>query len=518
MTPAFLMTKRRRLFLTFLTVLLCYLSLPGNPLPLLALISLVPLGLAVHSASPVESFFYAYVCGFLGWLGSTTGLTSALSSYVRVSSAEAVLFVAVLCAYLALPYGLFGLFYGALQWMNGKAGPVKTAACLTVLVSTFPTPLPFDSSHALYGFPVLIQCLDLGGQPFLLFMLCLVNWLIVDMILRIRKRQDIRSIIVSILAISIFMPAYGYVRLRQYGQEEAKHRVDRTMNIAVIQPNIPLEGDSDPHSEDSLNPFHTLLDMSAGLLSKNDSIELVVWPETPTRISCEDESGTRPQLTVVALQYRVPFLVNCVQSAPNGGDYNTELFVSRRGEVSAYHKRVLLPFTEYIPGEKRFPFLRKLAPGASRYVPGRDTTVFRMKNSLGVFPVTCYEVLFTDRVRESIHKGGNILITAANDAWFGSSRISDFVTAAAVYQAIAYRVPVVRASNSGGSVAVRANGAIVPNSKLPVSSKTIGIFEVFAPSERSPYSRVGNAFLYSLTLGWILGLFWDWFRRPTPPR
>ncbi len=482
------------------SLLLSLLSLPGGPLPQLVLVSLVPLGLAIHGASPLEACAYCYLCALAGWLGSANGLAVALSGYLHLSTAQAICVLFVLCAYLSLPYGVFGLFYGAGQWMNGKVGAMKTAASLALLVSVFPTLFPVDSSHALYRFPVLVQILNLGGQPLLLFALYFFNWLLVELILCRRNGRSSNLTLVSILAITILVPAYGYLRLSRFHKEQAHASFDRKIRIAVIQPNIPLRGDSDPHSVDSMNPFHALLDMSGNLLTRDASVDLIIWPEMPTRITCEDDYGTRSELRAIATQFRVPFLVNCVQFAPNGGDYNTELFLSASGYIGAYHKQALLPFAEYIPGERRFAFLRSYLPHASRYEPGNQIAVFPVRGSFNVFPAVCYEMLFPRHVRRFVERAGNVLVSPSNDAWFGPSRIPDFVIAQAVYQAIEYQIPVVRVSNSGNSIAVAASGEILPDSRLPAFTRQAAAFEMFVPRTRSLYFRLGDSFLYVLAL------------------
>src|ERR1035437_2220801 len=90
-----------RSFLVLLTVLLSTLSLPGGPLPLLGLISLVPLALALHGAPPVSAAGYAYACAFLGWLASTSGLATAFAAYVQGPSTDGALAVIAACALLA---------------------------------------------------------------------------------------------------------------------------------------------------------------------------------------------------------------------------------------------------------------------------------------------------------------------------------------------------------------------------------------------------------------------------------
>jgi apolipoprotein N-acyltransferase len=510
---SYFLTAGGRVLLVAVSLLLSLLSLPGGALPLVALVSLVPLGLALHGARRAECFAYAYTCGLLGWLAATGDLAAALSAYAHVSHAAAWLLLTFACAWLAVPYGVFGLLYGTFQWLKRPRGALKTAACLALLVSLCPSPLPLDSAHALYRFPLLAQMLDVGGRPLLLFTLYLFNWLLVDLVLRLRRRGDYKVGALWLVLIVVLVVGYGRVRLAQSHGAEATRTPGRTLRVAIIQPNLPLAGDSDPHSTDALNPFQALLEQSEAALSVDHSIELVVWPETPTRLACADDMGVRPQLTQIVARYGVPFLVNCAQPAQSGGDYNTELLLTPRGVISAYHKQRLFPFTEYVPGEWWLPGVRSFIPNASRYVAGQEATVFRVKEEVGVFSAICYEILFPDQSRAFVAQGGNVLISAANDAWFGASRIPEFEIAAGVYQAIQYRVPVIRVANSGDSVAVKASGEIVPGSRTHAFTRTTRVVEVFVPTARAPYFYLGHAFLYLLACGWTLSMLNDLYRR-----
>jgi apolipoprotein N-acyltransferase len=483
--------------LVLLAVVLSTLSLPGGPLPALGLISVVPFVLALHGAPPIASAAYAYACAFLGWLLATSGLATAFSAYVQGPALSGIIAIVAACAMLAVPYGLFGLIYGRFRWL-----PFHAAACLTLIVSWFPTPLPIDSTHALYTFPELIQILDLGGQPLLLFVFYLFTWNFAQLIQSFRERRSPRPALAVLLTIAILVPAYGSVRIRQFRDLEAT----RPMNMAVIQPDIPLGGDSNPHSSDALNPFHTLVDMSAEVLAHHTNVDLVVWPETPLRMTCQDEHGTRSQFADLLARFGVPLLINCVQPALDGGDYNAQLLLTPHGQDTPYYKLKLFPFAEYLPGESHFPALRQVFPSISHYVPATDPVVFQIGSHPGIFVAICYEILFPGHIRQFINRGGEILITSANDAWFGDSRIPDFQVAESVFQAVQYRVPVVRVSNSGNSLAITASGEIIPGSRTPPYTRTAAAYTIHVPRARSTYSYIGDTFLYALGVVFVLTL------------
>ena len=503
------LNNRGRVFLTLLSSSFCLFSLPGNPFPLLAVICFVPLGVALHGASRKTAMLYGFMFGFIGWLGSTYGLAVGFSSYVKLNPVEVFLYMLAFCFYLAIPYGLFGLLYGIFQWMDSPLGPLKTSACLTILISILPSPIPIAPAHSLYVFPLYTQILDIGGESLLLFILLLVNWLLVDFILRLRNRKSLKPNLIALTLITASITSYGYFRLDQHRRNESKGDRTQVMTVAGIQPNIPLP-EQQPFSADRTGLIlSTLLHMSEQALSKNTNVDLIVWPEIPGKVDCERNSGFNRRLLTFARYHRTPLLVNCEQSGTDGGKYNTALLIVPDGTIASYHKQRLFPFAEYLPGEHAFPVLRKIMPGVSRYQSGQDTVVFRVKRKGFVFVPICYEILFAGHIGIFIKKGGNLLVNPTNDAWFGSSRIPDFLIAACVYQSIQYRIPAVRISNSGNSLFIKSSGEWVAGTKTAAFAKAITVASVYLPANRSPYTYLGDIFLYLLILIWSISLYFD---------
>lgn len=489
-----------RLIFVLGSVFLYQVSQPGNPLPGLAFVSLVPLALGLQGASLRVALSFSFLYGVLVWLGSTTGLVFASSAYLQLSYPAAVAFVVAFCVYHALPYGIFGLLCSALPWNRLQGGILYPAACLSTTVVLFPSPMPVSLEHSLHAFPLAIQVLDLGGRPLLLFLLALGNWLVADLISRIREKRGTKSTVLGFVLLLTVVSTYGSFRLSQFDHYDVTNGMLSRIRIGVIQPNFPLPGHSGGGGIVTQHPLKTLTRLSEQLSADVEDIDLIVWPEIPYRINCSDGAESRTGLSATAVRLATPLLINCVQGEPDHGERNTALMLSSQSEIETYVKQRLFPFVEYLPGEDQLPALRRLMSGASRYVSGDRAVVFELNNAWRVFSPVCYEALFSSLVKEFVHNGGNIMVTQANDAWFGESNIGDFLIAASTLRAVSYRVPVVRVSNSGNSLGLQASGIRVNEQIAGSRPSQAKVFEVFVPSQRPPYYYLGDLTLIALSL------------------
>jgi apolipoprotein N-acyltransferase len=503
-----------RIFLMLLSVTVIRLSFVDGPFPILAWVAFVPFGLSLNGTGKAEGFCLGFLMGFPLWLGSVWWLSTGIMGYMGLSWALSWCCTILYCAYASIPYALFGLFNGIFQWTEKPFGSLRSAVCMTVLVLCFPNLFPGNPAHALYPFPVFTQILDLGGVPLLLFCLLSVNWLLVEGILRTRKLQSNWFPFVSVFVLMGLITIYGVFRLNQFHSATMAMGPDRLITIASIQPNIPVSKRADVPPEDKNNDVITLVTMSEQALKDNPNAELVVWPEIPLWRSCDDSSDERKLLLGLAKEKKTPFLINCAKKSTDGKSYsNTAMYISKNGEyLSWYQKQKQFPFGEYIPYERQLPFLRKLFIDSADYVPGHEDTLFEIKKGCRIIPTICYEVVFSSDIRRFVEKGGNIIVNMADDAWFGKGSASAFHMSLGIYRAIEYRVPVIRVTNSGNGLFVRASGEIVPGSRTPDFRKAVKTFPVRIPENRSPYTRIGDAFLYLITILWCLDLGREWVR------
>ena len=141
-----------------------------------------------------------------------------------------------------------------------------------------------------------------------------------------------------------------------------------------------------------------------------------------------------------------------------------ELGSGRAGEesIQVYDKVHLVPFGEFIPGDKWITALQKLAPvgsctpGELRLLP-LSTSTSDLDLDLGV--AICFEDTDSALMRRYAAMGARFLCFITNDSWFSHSVEAEQHAWQAVARAIETGLPVVRVGNSG------VTGTITPDGK-----------------------------------------------------
>ena len=116
-----------------------------------------------------------------------------------------------------------------------------------------------------------------------------------------------------------------------------------------------------------------------------------------------------------------------------------------------YDKVHLVPFGEFIPGDKLITALQKLAPVGS-CTPGK----LKLLGDYGV--AICYEDTDSSQIRSLAKKGAKALVFVTNDSWFSNSVEAEQHAWQAVARAIETGLPVVRVGNSGVTGSIAADG------------------------------------------------------------
>lgn len=143
----------------------------------------------------------------------------------------------------------------------------------------------------------------------------------------------------------------------------------------------------------------------------------------------------------------------------DGRVYNSAaLYMAADGGVSLQtcDKVHLVPFGEFIPGDKMFPVLQRLAPVGSCW-PGEPRLLDFEGLKIGV--AVCFEDTDAALVRKFAELGADVLVFITNDSWFSQSHEAVQHAWQSVARSIETGLPVLRIGNSGVTGAISPTGA-----------------------------------------------------------
>jgi apolipoprotein N-acyltransferase len=221
-------------------------------------------------------------------------------------------------------------------------------------------------------------------------------------------------------------------------------------------------------------------------------LDLVVWPETAYI------RGIRRPLPVagkpIAAELTVPILFGGSSVREVDGrkvTANSAFLVGADGMVrDVYDKNLLIPLAETVPLGALFPPLARALPHTQSFAASTETPALRLGPWRLAVPI-CYEVVRPDFVRRMAAAANpHVLVTIANDAWFGDSQEPWIHLALARLRAVEHRRYLVRATNSGVSAVVDPTGRLIAQTGLLTREN---LRAVVHPLEgRTVYARVGD--------------------------
>ena len=264
----------------------------------------------------------------------------------------------------------------------------------------------------------------------------------------------------TLLAFGVVWGIYALARL-----EPAPCQDGASLKVAMVQRNFPCVFKA--QEERPIEIYERLLDNVAMLRP-----DLVVLPESAM---CEfgpvNQQGAVRFAEWVAKKTGGAALLAGGTRYEDGKTFNSAALYSGEENdtrtttrVDVYDKVHLVPFGEFIPGDKWITALQKLAPVGSCTAGelktlriGGETESVRQQVEAGV--AICFEDTDSAQMRELAKKGAKVLFFITNDSWFSHSVEAEQHAWQAVARAIETGLPVVRVGNSG------VTGTIAPGGK-----------------------------------------------------
>ncbi len=471
----------RTIILTVLSACLLVVAYPQLGWHWLAWIAFVPLFFILDGKCYKNSFGTAYLFGFAFFFGT-------LGWFIYVTYPGAFLLI----AYIAVYFGLFGLAFKFFQ-------PLPLVGRLLILPSVWVV-LEWVRSwmftgfgwamlgHSQYQNTLLIQIADVSGVYGVSFLVMMVNVLIYET-LRDREPLSIRRAQVWTLGLLLLSLGYG----AWVGSRTPQWP---TVNVGVVQPNIPQELKWEPHLQWWI--VQKTIHMSQELAKAKP--DLIVWPETALPGILSEVPALLKDIQAAARDMHTPFLIGAI-TQEGTRYYNSAYLITAKGELTTrYDKIHLVPFGEYLP-------LRPLLGWVNNFVPledftsGKDRTLFEAGCAAKRFgTLICFEDTLGYLHREFADAGAGFMVNMTNDAWFKDTKAPYIHLQAAVFGSVANKRALVRAANTGFSGFIDPYGRIITAAHDDDGKKTfvsaVAVARIPVVTEKTFYTKYGDIFTY----------------------
>ncbi|MCB0324097.1 MAG: apolipoprotein N-acyltransferase [Bdellovibrionales bacterium] len=476
-----------------------------------------------HGAPTLLSFFLS---GFVFTAIAFYWLPDTITFFGGFPYPVALLFFGLFCVVSALQFLVCGWLAVRLErTMLAGVGLALPLAWFAAEV-LYPRMFPWAMGHAMSAWPEVASLAAFGGVPPISALLLWWGVALAELVHMLRAKQWRWPVPMAVAGATAMLVGVGYVRSAAVRAEVA---AAPRVKVAIIQGNLEAKQKGDIKFLDVNIARYQAITREVVA----QGAELVVWPEsvsnywTPETLASVRGTTYDPfPMGEVALLYgglsfreRDPEEVEEVLRANpqlrtkrfieqfRYHRFNSAFGLDADGKVvGRYHKRILMPFGEYVPLSGVFPVLKQMLPQTGDFTVGdvREPIPF----SLGDIPVTaavliCYEDLIPALAREAVELGANVLVNLTNDAWYGDTAAPYQHHLLALWRAIEAKRYLLRATNTGYTAIVNPLGE--NEGDLPLFKEGFLLQEIPLLEGRTFYSRIGEVPHWLLSAG-LLGI------------
>jgi apolipoprotein N-acyltransferase len=400
----------------------------------------------------------------------------------------AVLVLLLFCAFGHLFFVLAGLAFALLRdrLRLSRAAQMVLLPCVTALSwRTVPMIFPWDLGYPWLGARLpafqlaeFVGFEGLGVLTLVLNLALLAAW-------EHRKERTGAHLLGGAAALLLLLNGAGWIA------GKAQPTPDAMARVLVVQGNIgnleKVSAETREGAREEILRRYFRLTRQGLAQTRGRTPDFAVWPETalPDRlVAGRPDEGYSGVLSNFVRSRGTALVTGAVgRDAASGKPTNSMAFLDRNGGMAdaRYDKVRLLVFGEFLPFSDLFPDVKGWFPWAADFARGPGPGTRRIAG-IRVGPQICYEGLFPDVSRNLAEQGSQIFVNVTNDSWFGTSAEPYQHLFMTLARGIEFRRPVVRATNTGISAAMRADGTLLDLS--PLHAEWTGLYEI--PYRKAP--------------------------------
>lgn len=442
----------------------------------------VPILWFLKDKSPRQGFKWAYLTGVIINTGGYYWIAELIQTFGHLPLPIAALGLALHSLLVGLIWAVWGWFVCALSPKWGRIAVVP----LAMMGAEYIMPRIFEAhmGDCQYPFVIVMQIADLFGVTAVTGLIYLMNAALTEAI-----DKEYRGLKIASVALGLSL-IYGGVRMAQV--DEAMTEASK-LKVGLVEGDVGIfESESQQQKRD-----HLLIQQNQSAALAAQGAELIIWPESSYRASGipddlerfapskaplvarhqEDEARHTSRADRIApiRGFNVPLLFGANgigQAPPMEGErqgrrlyYNRAWLLDAEGQVLGYYDKVFrLVFGEYIPFGDLFPIFYEWLPAASRTEKGEGVKSLELpradgsKVKLGM--LNCYEGIIPSFNRALMQTSPHMLVNLTNDDWFAATAERYLHFALALPRSIESRRMYLRATLTGVSAIVDANGRI----------------------------------------------------------
>ena len=267
----------------------------------------------------------------------------------------------------------------------------------------------------------------------------------------LRRLGALETLLAFVLVLGVYRCAALVESTRPAADGDARRDVWH-LKVALVQRNFPCV-----FKEQTANPYEIYGRLLANVAELKP--DLVVLAESAlAEFGPLDQQGAVQFAQFVREKTGANLLAGGTRYE-EGLMYNSAALYRGDVTIQAYDKVHLVPFGEFIPGDKWFPALQKLAPVGS-CTPGELKTLALEPGCDGerIGVAICYEDTDSAQMRRLANMGAGLLVFITNDSWFSGSVEAEAHAWQATARAVETGLAVVRVGNNGVTGTIAPNG------------------------------------------------------------